>query len=263
MSRVKPRAFHHVVEQFRSDILRGRRRPGDRLPPEQAISEQFSVSRMGVREAIRVLENQGLVQVRHGYAGGVFVSQSSLGPVLGALQTSLQLGQVEVEELYEARLFFEPTVARVAAERATPSLLEELEENSQRAGAAVEAGTDAFAINLQFHAILGRASGNRVLGIIMQTLTDLLENLDREYPTNRGVSTKAVSDHADLIEAIRGHDGVRAERIMTAHLRALEDRFAQIQRQMRRARASEQPPIPPWGGLRLDPSHSSEHAAGS
>jgi len=261
VGRAKPRAFRAIVEQFRSDILRGRRKPGDRLPPEQAISEQFNVSRTGVREAVRVLENQGLVQVRHGYAGGIFVGDNALGPVLGALQTSLQLGQVEVGELYEARLFFEPTVARMAAERATDLLVAQLEENCQRARAAVEVGSDAFAINLQFHAILARAAGNRVLGIIMQALVDLLEILDREYPTNRSVSRKAVSDHSDLIDSMRDRDGRRAESIMAEHLRELEGRFAQIQRQMRRTRAADQPAIPPWGGLRVDPSHSTDRSA--
>ncbi len=256
MSREKPRAFHAIVEKFRSDILHGRRKPGDRLPPEHAISEQFNVSRTGVREAIRVLENQGLVQVRHGYAGGVFVADNVLGPVLGALQTSLQLGQVDVDELYVARLIFEPTVARMAAERATDLLVAQLEENCERARAAVEAGKDAFAINLQFHAIIARTSGNRVLAIIVQTLVDLLEMLDREYPTNRSVSMKAVSDHSELIAAIRNHEGEHAESLMAEHLRELKGRFQQIQRQMRRARASDQATIPPWGGLRFDPSSS-------
>src|SRR5262249_59503492 len=90
------------------------------------------------------LENQGLVEVRHGYAGGGFVAGNALGPALGALQTSLQLGQVEVNELYQARLFFEPTVARMAAEHGTDLLVAQLEENYQRASAAVEAGRGAL-----------------------------------------------------------------------------------------------------------------------
>jgi DNA-binding FadR family transcriptional regulator len=263
VSREKPRAFEAIVAHFRSDILHGRRKPGDRLPPQQAISEQFNVSRTGVREAIRVLENQGLVQVRHGYAGGVFVADDALRPVLGALHNSLQLGHVDVDELYVARLIFEPMVARMAAERATDLLVAQLEENCERARAAVEARKDAFAINLHFHAIIARASGNRVLGIIVQTLVDLLETLDREYPTNRTVSKKAVSDHSKLIAAIRDHKGGRAESLMSEHLRELKGRFEQIQRQMRRARASDQTTIPPWGGLRFDPSPTEEDLTAS
>ncbi len=105
--RPRPRAFHAIVERLRDDIFRGRRKPGDRLPPEQVLAEQFEVSRTGVREALRVLEIQGLVRVRHGYGGGVFIADVGFSPVLGALRTSLELGQLNVDELYEARVLFD------------------------------------------------------------------------------------------------------------------------------------------------------------
>src|SRR4051794_28184068 len=73
----RPRAFHAIVDQVRADVFARRRRPGDRLPAESLLAELFGVSRMGVREALRVLELQGLVEVRHGYAGGVFVAEPS------------------------------------------------------------------------------------------------------------------------------------------------------------------------------------------
>jgi len=253
-SRHRPRAFDSVVEQIRDDIFRGRRKPGDRLPPEQVLAEQFNVSRTGVREALRVLEFQGLVKVRHGYVGGAFVADGSLMPLLGALQTSLQLGQLKVTELYETRLLFEPTVARLAVERADNAVIQQLDDNAKRATALLTARADVFSINLEFHAILAQAAGNRVLALFMQALLALLERLDREYPTNRGVSRKAVSDHAHLLEAIRTRDASRAEHLMVKHLRDLEGRFARIQKQMQRRRSSRSDAIPTWGGVRLEPS---------
>ncbi len=253
-SRHRPRAFHSIVEQIRDELFAGRRKPGDRLPPEQVLAEQFNVSRTGVREALRVLEFQGLVEVRHGYAGGTFVADGGLRPVLGALQTSLQLAQLEVNELYETRLLFEPTVARLAAQRADPASVKRLDDNAKRAKALIAAGADVFSINLEFHAILAQAAGNRVLGLVMQALLALLARLDREYPTNRGVSRKAVSDHVQLMEAIRAHDTARAEQLMIKHLRDLEGRFARIQKQMQRQRSAGVDVIPTWGGVRLEPS---------
>lgn len=259
-SRHRPRAFHQIVEQIRDDIFRGRRKPGDRLPPEQVLAEQFNVSRTGIREALRVLEFQGLIQVRHGYAGGAFVADGGLTPLLRAFQTSLQLGQMQVTELYEARLLFEPTVARLAVERANSAVIRRLDENAKRAKALIAAGADVFSINLEFHAILAQAAGNRVLALVMQALLALLERLDREYPTNRGVSRKAVSDHAHLLEAMRAHDASRAEQLMVKHLRDLEARFARIQKQMQRQRLSSADAIPAWGGVRLEPSVTREVA---
>ncbi len=253
-NRHRPRAFHSIVEQIRDEIFTGRRKPGDRLPPEQILAKQFNVSRTGVREALRVLEFQGLVEVRHGYAGGAFVGDGGLTPVLGALQTSLQLGQVEVSELYEARQLFEPTIARLAVQRADPASLKRLDENAKRAKAMIAAGADVFSVNLEFHAILVQAAGNRVLALVTQALLALLERLDREYPTNRGVSRKAVSDHVQLVSAIRAHNAVRAEQLMIKHLHDLEGRFARIQKQMQRQRSGGVDVIPTWGGVRLKPS---------
>jgi GntR family transcriptional regulator, transcriptional repressor for pyruvate dehydrogenase complex len=253
-SHPRPRAFRAIVDQIRDDIFHGRRKPGDRLPPEQVLAEQFTMSRTGVREALRVLESQGLVRIRHGYAGGVFVADGGLTPVLGALQTLLRLGQVEVTELYQARVLFEPTLARLAVERGDDASIKQLDDNINRAQAALAAGTDAYAINLKFHTILAQASGNRVVGLVMQALLELLHGPDRSYPTNLDISRKAVHDHVQLLEAIRGRDGIRAEQLMIQHLRDLKGRFAHIQQQMRQARAVDEQAIPTWGGIRLEPT---------
>ena len=252
----RARAFDSIVRQIRDDILRGRRKPWDRLPPEQVLAEQFRVSRTGVREAVRVLESQGLVRVRHGYAGGVFVAEVGLTPVLGALETSLQLGQLQVNDLYEARVLFEPTMTRLAVDRGGDMILEQLEANVGRTKAMLSAGSDVFAANLEFHAILARGAGNQVFALVMQALLELLESLDREYPTNRGISRKAVHDHAELVAAFRAKDAARAEQVMVKHLRDLEGRFARIQEQMGRLRKEGTEAIPAWGGIHVDPPKS-------
>jgi DNA-binding FadR family transcriptional regulator len=230
---IRPRAFHAIVERIRADIFEGRRNLGDRLPSEHELAEQFNVSRPGVREALRVLESQGLVRIRHGYEGGVFVADGGLTPVLGALETLLQLNHIEVNELYEARTLFEPTIARLALERADGAMLRQLDDNVARAKAALAAGADVFAINLEFHAVLAQAAGNRILALVMRALLELLERLDRSTPTNRLISCKAVDDHAELLEAIRTRDVARAERRMAVHLRDLKGRFVRIQERKR------------------------------
>lgn len=252
--RSRRRAFHAIVDQVRDDIFRGRRKPGDRLPPEQVLALQFNVSRTGVREALRVLEIQGLVQVRHGYGGGVFVAEVGLLPVLGALQTSLQLGQLDVDEMYEARVLIEPTVVRLAVERATDALVDELDANVERARSLIANGATAFPINLEFHARLAQAGGNRILGLVSQALLELLERLHHQYPTNRAVSERALDDHRRLIDAVRSRDGRHAEALMVDHLRSLESQFARIREQMRRDRLTKVKAIRPWRDVRLPPS---------
>jgi GntR family transcriptional repressor for pyruvate dehydrogenase complex len=249
-----PRAFQAIVDRLREDIVNGRRQPGDRLPPEQVLAEHFNVSRPGVREALRVLEIQGLVQVRHGYGGGVFVADLGFTTVLGALQTSFQLGQLHVDELYDMRVLLEPTVARLAVERGGPGLAGQLADNVARAQALLSSGATAFGVNLEFHAILAQAVGNRILGLVMQAMLELVERLHHDYPTNRSVSRRALHDHRELIEAARLHEPDRAGQAMMDHLRGLESQFARIQEQIRRERAVKDQAIAPWRGVRLKSS---------
>jgi GntR family transcriptional repressor for pyruvate dehydrogenase complex len=250
----RQRAFHAIVDRLREDIFNGRRQPGDRLPPEQVLAEHFNVSRPGVREALRVLEIQGLVQVRHGYGGGVFVADLGFTNVLGALQTSFQLGQLHVDELYDARVLLEPTVARLAVERGGPGLADRLADNVVRAQALLGSGATAFGVNLEFHAILAQAVGNRILGLVMQAVLELVERLHHDYPTNRTVSRRALHDHRELIEAVRLHEPERAGQAMMDHVRRLESQFAQIQEQIRRDRGAKDQAIAPWRGVRLGSS---------
>jgi DNA-binding FadR family transcriptional regulator len=103
-------------------------------------------------------------------------------------------------------------------------------------------------LNLEFHGILAEASGNLVLTLFMRSVVELLERLDREYPTNRSVSRQAVEDHRHLIEALRLRDAGQAADMMTTHLQQLEGRFARIQRMMRQHRSLGEAVIPPWPG---------------
>jgi GntR family transcriptional repressor for pyruvate dehydrogenase complex len=241
----RARAFQSIVEQVRGDIFRHRLEPGDRLPPEPLLSEQFGVSRTGVREALRVLELQGLVRVRHGYEGGVFVAEPGASPILSALETSFQLGQVDVDELYQARVLFEPTMARLAVERGAERLATELADNVARAEGVLAAAAPAFAANLEFHAIIARAAGNRVLSLVMHAFLELLESVDRDYPTNPEISRQALAEHQVLLDAVRARDGGQVERLMQAHLVRLEDRFAAIQARVQRERSAAREALAP------------------
>ncbi|HLH24113.1 MAG TPA: FadR/GntR family transcriptional regulator [Chloroflexota bacterium] len=220
----RPRAFQAIVEQVRADVFAGRRRPGDRLPPEPVLAEQFGVSRLGVREALRVLELQGLVEVRHGYAGGAFVAEPNGAALLGALEDSLRQGQVGADELYQARVLVEPAIARLAVDQDADGLAGRLADNVAAAERALADGAAVSALNRAFHRILAEHAGNRVLALVMQALQELLETLDERRPNTPVVSARALQEHRRLLDAVRAHDGAQAERLMRDHLTHLEGR---------------------------------------
>jgi DNA-binding FadR family transcriptional regulator len=225
----RPRAFHAIVDEIRDDIFAQRRRPGDRLPSEPLLAEQFGVSRTGVREALRVLELQGLVEVRHGYAGGAFVSEPDPAPLVGALEVSLRHGQVDVDELYQARLLFEPAVTRLAVARDPEALADRLAVNVARTERALADRAPVSALNREFHLILAEHAGNRVLALIMQPLQEVLETLDERRPNSPTVSRCALQEHQELVRAVRARDADRAETLMRTHLKRLESRVRRSQ----------------------------------
>src|SRR3954454_24605592 len=164
----RTRAVHAIVERIHEDIFARRCRPGDRLPSEHVLGEQFGVSCAGGREALQVLELAGLVEARHGSGGGLFVAEPSHTPIMGALSVSLRLGQVDVAELYQARQLVEPSIARSAVEGDTTRLVQRLVANVEATDTALEGGAPVSALNREFHAILAEQPGNRVLGLILQ-----------------------------------------------------------------------------------------------
>jgi GntR family transcriptional repressor for pyruvate dehydrogenase complex len=251
----RARAFHAIVERIHEDIFAGQRRPGDRLPSEHSLGEQFGVSRAGVREALRVLELEGLVDVRHGYGGGLFVAEPSHTPILGALSVSLRLGQVDVAELYQARQLVEPSIARSAVEGDTTRLVQRLVANVEATDKALGGEAPVSALNREFHAILAEQAGNRVLGLIMQALQELLESVDQRFPNSPALSRCALTEHRQILEAVCARDGERAERLMRCHLANLQGRLRRIADDPHTVPVPGPSPAPltPAGGAASDP----------
>src|SRR5215213_1126414 len=176
-SRITPtRASSDVIAQIRAAILSGRFRPGDRLPTERELAQQFGVSRVTVRDALRALEASGLIRVRVGGQGGPYVAEPDVALLSEALGTHLRLLGTTFRELAEARLALETTAARLAAERATTDDLKALEHAAQ---GEAQAASGSAASSLDFHTTLVRAAHNgALLTMFMATRALIQEAFD-------------------------------------------------------------------------------------
>src|SRR5208282_5366240 len=123
------RAFEEIADQIRKELSDRRLRAGDRLPPERALAEQFGVSRNTLREALRSLENAGLLRLQKGAAGGAFVRESTGEAIITTLRDMFDLGAIRPEHLTGARVMIESSVVRTACERATPEDIQALNAN--------------------------------------------------------------------------------------------------------------------------------------
>ncbi len=221
----RQRAFQRIVAAVREDIFSGRVGPGDRLPHEAALATRFHVSRAALREALRVLELQGLVRVAHGFRGGAFVAQADTSVVSGALETLLRLERVDRAELYVARRYLEPTVAELAARRVDDATLAALAEILAEAEHRLGAGRAAFRTNLAFHSVVAAACGNRVLAIMTEGLLDLLRNVESRDHSDVAANREAHHAHRGILGALRARDAARAHELMAQHLGWLERHF--------------------------------------
>ncbi len=224
--RRRTRAFQQIVDEIRGDVFRRRVSPGDRLPNEAALAERFGVSRLAVREALRVLELQGLVRVQHGFHGGAFVDEAGTAPVSRALETMLRLEHLDRAEIYTARRHLEPSVAALAARGLDEAVAIALEVNLAETERRLRSGRPAFATNLEFHALVARACDNRILTLMTDAVLELLRSVESRRPSDEAVNREAGRAHAAIFSALRGADGARASAAMEVHLEWLERHFA-------------------------------------
>ncbi len=225
------RASQDIVQQIKESIFAGKLAPGDRLPSEKELVEQFGLSRITVRDALRVLESQGLIAIKVGAGGGAFVANPSSKPLSNMLSDMLRLQGGATRELVEARHVIETSIVTFAAQRAIAEDLEAMRRAIVAARAARAAGDPRFTPHsVDFHIALAKAAKNQVLLFTVNSLqTFFHETLDRLLPDDR-MAQRAIEDHQKLLNAIAAHDVEQANQVMREHLAYFEKRVQKLDR---------------------------------
>ena len=226
------RASQDIVQQIKTKIFAGNLAPGDRLPSEKELAEQFGLSRITVRDALRILESQGLVTIKVGAGGGAFVTDPSTQAANELMTDLLRLQHASTRELIEARLVIETSLVTFASERATAADLATMHEaiNTARAGRA--AGDPHFTPHsVDFHIALAKAAGNSVLLFTVKSFRTLFyETLDKLLPDDK-MALRAIEDHQKVLDAISAHDAASARQLMRDHLSYFEERARKLDTQ--------------------------------
>jgi GntR family transcriptional regulator, transcriptional repressor for pyruvate dehydrogenase complex len=220
------RAFEEVAEQIREQLSQGLLKPGDRLPAERDLAEQFNLSRNTVREALRSLEMSGVLEFRKGATGGAFVREGQSDAVVSGFSDLYRLGFILPEHLAEARLLIGVEVTRLACQRATEAEHAELEANLEASEKAMEDGDGKkrLTLNLEYHMILARAAKNPVLIILMEALNDLIFRSLFKAPVH-AENTKIVASRRRILKFMRARDEEKAVAEMHKHLTALRKHY--------------------------------------
>jgi len=220
------RISDEILRQIRDAVLSGKFQIGDRLPNERALPEQFAASRTSVREALRGLEQAGVIYIKKGVNGGVFVADPDHRLVSRPFETLLQLRKVTMDNIVEVRLIFEPEAARLAALRAKPEDLKELEQVINDMSAAIEVGEPPSSFDLKFHKLIARAAGNPILEMLSESMLEVASKVITELHPSMDVLTHVVKRHREVFEAVRNRDGDLAFRLMSKHIVDVKNRLA-------------------------------------
>lgn len=225
------RTFEGAVEQIAERIRLGEIAAGERLPSERELASALQISRATLREAVRVLADAGVLEVRPGSTGGIYVASDYVPLELLRSKSDLRLG--EVAGVLEARRMIEPRVAQLAAVNAREEDFAELQRiiDAQKALLAegdVLAHEDRFLqLDTRFHLRIARATGNTTIVSLMRTLLRRLEIARDLALHEQPVPAWVIDVHERTLAAIRSADHDRIDEVMDEHLAAMERAWEQ------------------------------------
>jgi GntR family transcriptional repressor for pyruvate dehydrogenase complex len=212
------RASSAISEQIRTAIISGRLTAGDRLSPERELAEQFGVSRVTVRDALRSLEAMGLIEVRVGARGGAFVTAPTGSRVAQAMSDMMLMSVISPEDVAESRLIVELGTVTLACARATDQDLQALRDLAERGAAALAAGTYTRELSWEFHSLLAHAAHNGAVDGLTQSFRSTLSMHPVRAREGEKAHVATVEEHRRILAALEAHDPERARNEMADHL---------------------------------------------
>jgi DNA-binding FadR family transcriptional regulator len=218
-----------IVEQIKNLIRTDRLRPGDRLPSERDLGERMGVSRVTVREALRVLEASGLVEIRVGSRGGAFVTSPTSSKIGSGLADLISLSPLTAGEVTEARMVVELGIIPIVVERATEEDIAELRSMVKEHQAALKRGEYSMEMSAEFHVRVAACTHNNAIETLVRTFHGpLLMSLREAQVAAPLMGLRGTTEHRDFVEAVAAHDATQATEIMSRHLRRTARRVARV-----------------------------------
>lgn len=212
--------YEEIVLQLRGMIDRGELAVGDKLPPERKLAALFGVSRNTVREAIKALAEQGIIESRQG--AGNFVREVQEEGETAPLNPFALTGEASLRDIFEVRKLVEPEIAALAARNGSPDALTRLDATLAEQEEALRKGNLSGTHDQIFHRLLAEASGNNVFHAMVDSLHD-------KFMRSRGPGVQSLQRqkaslkaHRAIVEAVKGGHVMLAEKCMREHLEEIE-----------------------------------------
>jgi GntR family transcriptional repressor for pyruvate dehydrogenase complex len=219
------RAFEEICQRIREQLALGVLKPGDKLPPERELARQLGVSRNVLREALRSLEMAGVLRLQKGVKGGAFIQEGDTSRMNDVMRDMLSLGTISVRELSEARIHVLDLVVRLACISARQADFQALQANIERTDLATGEGRllDRVECSREFYKLLASATGNKVIAMIVDSVTEIHMRFVYAKVASSGAATpRLVERRQQFLSALRARDVPEATRLMRVHLESIQ-----------------------------------------
>ena len=211
------RVFEEIVTQLKESILTGRFKTGDKLPTERELVEEFQVSRVAIREALRTLENSGFIVTRQGASGGAYVTDLSFEFLANAFVDLFLADKISIPELHRVRLIMEPEIAKLAALAITPEYAHQLKKALEAEETPAASLSEDIKIKTLVHYILAEMCGNRFLEAIVRSAMKLTHTLIQMVNPAPPYAMHPAGMHRPIVEAVLTGDPEASSIAMYKH----------------------------------------------
>jgi GntR family transcriptional regulator, transcriptional repressor for pyruvate dehydrogenase complex len=224
---VRRKLYELVVDQIVEDVSSGRLQPGERLPTERALADEFTVGRSSIREALRMLETDGVIES----AGrGVFAVSRDRNPLNRSLALLVSGHAAGGAELFEVRKMIEVETAALAAERRTDDDIEEMRSALEAMRRGLGSRDEYIGGDVGFHMAVVAASHNRIASHVMQAIRIVMQRILESVYEIPGSPQRSIDQHAQILTAVAaGHADEARERVRD-HLLSVEQDIGQALR---------------------------------
>lgn len=226
LSPIKNRRFtDRILAQLKEYILSRQILPGERLPSEAEFAETFGVSRGTIREALHILEHDGIVRIKKGPGGGLFLSEGNLVQVIDSIFFAMQWEKISFDTLMETRKTLEDRIARLAAIRAGKEDIREIEHILEKME-PLDLSHDLFVqYDTDFHVALAKSAKNKILFIFMVAVKELHNRVVKYSELHDHLFPAAREYHRKILDAVKDKDPDKAAEMMAEHLDYFETHF--------------------------------------
>jgi GntR family transcriptional regulator, transcriptional repressor for pyruvate dehydrogenase complex len=223
----------NIVNQIRKAIFNGVLKPGDKLPPDKELMDNFGVSKGSLREALRSLQVLGLLEIRKGALGGAFVTEVDTEKAKEVFNNFFVFRDLSLENLFDVRLILEAHIAEKAASMITTDDLQRLEQNLQETRDALrnDQPLNYRSKEVSFHIIIANATRNPLLIFLLDYVETLLLDAKKILNTGRDFSMKVLKAHESIYKALAARDASGAKKAIVQDIKEVQKALLRIQKE--------------------------------